>query len=77
MKKLSADPKHPYYDPQFLYYEVFLNGNRVYDAVTANAEEGWIETVSRNEEGCHMLPDNGDNFVYEKTYGNVLIYSLL
>jgi type VI protein secretion system component Hcp len=52
---------------------VFLDGERVDDAVEADDSEGWVDVIAHDERG-HMIPDdeNGTHEV-ERLTGLVLI----
>lgn len=70
--KLSADPNHPWYDIDVVYRaEVYLNGERLLNVITADSDCGWVEVYKINKDGSYALR-NGD-YVTERRCGNVCI----
>lgn len=70
-RKVSASPQSNYYDPYWSHrVEVLLDGVTVKHAVTADADEGWIDVEDVDEAG-KPIPDGKGEVKVKRIFGKV------
>lgn len=68
---LSADIKHPFYNPMYFDYIVLFNGRELAGCLTADSDNGYVEVYRRDGEGA-IITENGIP-VMERIKGKVTI----
>lgn len=75
-RKVSASPRSEYYDPYWSrVLEVHLDGTPVKFAVTANADEGWIDIFETDAAG-QFLPDDHGEIKVKRQFGKVEFFKI-
>lgn len=75
-RQISASPRSAYYDPYWSrLVEIHLDGTPVKFAVTADANEGWIDVFETDAEG-KFIPDGNGEVKVKRLHGKVEIFKV-
>lgn len=69
--KVAVDESHPWFHPDWWKAEVYLNGERLYQAVAANSDTGQVYVYKTDKAGGLVVKDG--EYVVELRHGNVCI----